>query len=298
MKSIIRAHKLCKDYGRTKGIADLDLEIFEGEIFGFLGPNGAGKSTTIRLLLGLLKPTSGSFSIFDSDNPGTMHRAFRRIGNVPGEIHLYENLTGHYFLKFFAGLGQSPVPLQAELLDAFGLPPSDLSRKIKYYSRGMKQKLLIIQAMQHDPELLIMDEPSEGLDPLTREVLYRYLFEFKSRGKTVFFSSHNLPEVEKICDRVALVRDAKLVACEKISALKEKAIRHLTVTFGKTITDIDSFNSENITLIESADRQAVFRVKGEIDPLLKYLARFPVQDIIYPQATLEEIFMSYYESKS
>ena len=175
---VIRISDLTKFYGKTRGIESLNLEISKGEIFGFLGPNGAGKSTTIRLLLNLLKPTSGSVQIFDKNIERYYYKIFKSIGNIPGELQLYEELTGYYFLDYMNRFSHKAPVLVEELLDAFKLSQVDLDRKIKYYSKGMKQKLGIIQALQEVPDLLIMDEPSEGLDPLNKNILYQYIKRF------------------------------------------------------------------------------------------------------------------------
>ncbi|MBU1340537.1 MAG: ABC transporter ATP-binding protein [Proteobacteria bacterium] len=244
MEPIITLSHLTKYYGKSRGIEDLNLKINKGEIFGFLGPNGAGKSTTIRLMLNLLRPNSGGVKIFNKSVQKHYAKIFKAVGNVPGELSLYEELTGSYFLTYMNKFSHQEPKWRNRLLDAFHLSPSDLNIKIKQYSHGMKQKLGIIQALQDDPELIIMDEPSEGLDPMNKKVLYDFLQRFKDLGKTIFFSSHYLAEVEKICDRVGLVRNGKLIAEESISSLKEKMVRRLDVRFAQPVLK-DSFDLKN-----------------------------------------------------
>jgi len=223
---VIRTENLTKYYGNNLGIENLNFEIKKGELFGFLGPNGAGKSTTIRLLLNLLKPSSGKAFLFGKEIQKNYQHLFRRIGNVPGELKLYEELSGKQFLHYMNSFNRKKPILRDELLHAFQMNNQDLEKKVKQYSRGMKQKLGIIQAMQENPDLLIMDEPSEGLDPINRNILYDYLIRFKNDGMTIFFSSHNLAEVEKISDHVGLINDGKFIALEPIIDLKK--IHHYT----------------------------------------------------------------------
>ncbi len=292
---VIDIRGLTKYYGPTRGIEDLDLSINRGEIFGFLGPNGAGKTTTLRLLLGLLKPTRGTVCLFGRDLSRMRHSLFRRIGTVPGEFTLYRNITGRYFLNFMNSLSGNEAVLQEELIADFRLSDRDLDRKIRFYSNGMKQKLVIIQALQEDPDLLVMDEPGEGLDPLNQNVLYEYLKRFRDHGKTIFLSSHNLAEVEKICNTVGLVRRGKLVAVESLASLKKKMVRRMEITFaGETVPD----NLHPAPVIEKKGNRAVLKVSGDINPLLGSLANYSIEDLVFPEATLEDIFLSYYRGEN
>lgn len=293
MNAVIESKNLTKTYNGHAGIQDLNFRINEGEIYGFLGPNGAGKSTTIRLLLNLIRPTSGSASIFGIDVEKCHKKICHRIGNLPGEFKLYNNLTGRYFLDFFAKLSPQKPVLQEELLEAFKLPPPDLAKKIKNYSRGMKQKLAIIQAMQHYPDLLIMDEPSEGLDPLIRNVLYRYIRKFKTTGKTVFFSSHNLAEVEQVCDRVGLVRDARLIAEESVADLKTKMVRKMEVMF-KSSFDPQDFDIAGLEIISQKENSILLKITGDLNPLVRALAKHEIDNLVFPDPSLEETFLTFY----
>ena len=294
VEPIIQVRHLTKYYGKSLGIEDINLEIHKGEIFGFLGPNGAGKSTTIRLMLNLLRPSLGSVKIFNKNVQKHYDKIFNNIGNVPGELRLYEELTGHNFLNFMNKFSNQEPKWQNELINAFHLNNTDLNKKIKYYSHGMKQKLGIIQALQDDPQLIIMDEPSEGLDPINKNVLYDYLQKFNAMGKTIFFSSHYLAEVEKICDRVGLVKNGKLITSETISSLKEKMIRRLEVTFAQAFL-VDDFDLQNTTIIEQDHHRLVLNVRGNINLLLKQIAKYEVKNLIFPEPSLEDTFMTFYE---
>ncbi len=290
---IIETRALTKYYKKHKGIENIDLKIFSGEVFGFLGPNGAGKSTTIRLILNLIQATAGQVKIFGQEVRSNYHRIFKEIGNVPGEFKLYEDLTGKYFLDYMAAANAKAAILQSDLVQAFKLTPADLTKKIKYYSHGMKQKLAIIQAMQCDPQLLIMDEPTEGLDPINKNILYQYIQKLKTSGKTVFFSSHNLAEVEKICDRVGLVREGNLIAEEKISDLKKKMVRKMEITFAENI-DPRQFEMAGVKLSEHHLNHFVFLVSGDINLLLKKITQYPLNNLVFPEPSLEETFLTYY----
>jgi beta-exotoxin I transport system ATP-binding protein len=294
--SIIVIRHLTKYYGKFLGIKDINFRVEPGEIFGFLGPNGAGKSTTIRLMLNLILPSSGEVTLFNKNVNIHYAHLFNAIGNVPGELTLYGNLTGRYFLTYMNRFSRKMPKWQAELVQAFALEPSDLNKKIKYYSHGMKQKLAIIQALQDDPELVIMDEPSEGLDPINKNILYQYLKRFKSMGKTIFFSSHDLAEVEKICDRVALVRKGRLIAEESLSDLKEKMVRRMEITFAGPVPK-EAFGLANTTIVEQDSHRLILNVRGDINPLLKIIATYEVANLIFPEPSLEETFMDFYQKE-
>jgi len=293
---IIETQNLTKYYGKTRGIENLNLQVNQGEIFGFLGPNAAGKSTTIRLMLNLIRPTSGEVKIFGKTMRKHYVKIFQNLGNVPGELKLYEELTGEYFLNYMNSFSNKKAPLQKELIAAFQLSHADLRKKIRYYSHGMKQKLGIIQAMQHDPQLLIMDEPSEGLDPLNKNILYHFIKKFKEGGKTIFFSSHYLAEVEKICDRVGLVRDGILIAKESISALKQKMVRHMEVRFAQTI-NISDFQIEGVKIIEYNDNQLILSITSGLNELIQRISKYKVDNMVFPEPTLEDTFFTYYNNK-
>src|SRR5947209_13477256 len=219
MTEAIRTRELTKDYGAGRGLFDLDLEVHAGEVFGFLGPNGAGKTTTIRQLMGLLRPTSGGARIFGLDCWADSTAAKAKVGFLPGDIRLYEQLTGAEFLDFFAAFrdGHRADPRhRRELVERLEV---ETHRKIKHLSKGNRQKLAIVQALMHDAPLLILDEPSSGLDPLMQLGLIELLREEHAHGRTIFLSSHVLPEVERIAHRVAVIREGRLVAVEEVARL-------------------------------------------------------------------------------
>lgn len=293
---VIDIRHLTKYYGKSTGIEDLTLGVGRGEIFGFLGPNGAGKSTTIRLMLNLLRPSSGEVKLFGQNVRTHYATLFQSVGNVPGELKLYENLTGRSFLTHMNRFARKAAAFQEDLLHAFDLSPEDLNRKIKDYSHGMKQKLGIIQALQDGPDLVIMDEPSEGLDPINKMVLYDWLRHLKSMGKTIFFSSHYLAEVEKICDRVGLVREGRLIAEESVSSLKEKMVRRMEISFARPVP-AEEFHLDNTKILEQDPGRLVLTVGGDINPLLKQIAKYEVTNLVFPEPSLEETFMTFYREK-
>jgi ABC-2 type transport system ATP-binding protein len=284
--SIIKIRNLTKFYGDIRGIEDLSLNVKKGEVFGFLGPNGAGKTTTIRTLLGLLNPTSGDAFILDKNIRDNIVEIRANIGFIPGELALYENLTGQKFLDYFSSLRKTDLPLLDELLKIFELP---LERKIKSYSRGMKQKLGIIQAFMDDPPVIVMDEPTSGLDPLLQQKFYDFILSEKKKGRTMFFSSHILSEVEKICDRVAIIRDGRLVALENVETLKNKRGKIIRL---KIKEEPDKFRGPKDMKIEEGWIE--FVTSDNIDNWIKRIAKYTVEDLRVNDFSLEDIFMRYY----
>ena len=287
---IIKTNELTKYYGKIKGIEDVTFSVEKGEIFGFLGPNGAGKTTTIRTLLGFLKPTSGEAYIFGLDIQEDGIDIKQDIGHIPGDLNLYGHLTGEQFLDYFASLRNSGMYLLDELLSIFEVP---LDRKIKGYSRGMKQKLAIIQAFMHDPDLVIMDEPTAGLDPLLQQKFYDFLRKEKRKGKTLFFSSHILSEVDKICDRVAIIRDGSLVALENVDTLKNKKGKIVRLRIKEKPTKFKGPKDMKIK-----DGWIQFVASDDIDHWIKKIAKYTVLDLEISESSLEDIFIRYYEGKS
>ena len=286
---IIEIKNLTKYYGKIKGIEDVSLSVKKGEIFGFLGPNGAGKTTTIRTLLGFLKPTSGNAYIFGLDIDEDGIEIKQDVGYIPGDLNLYGHLTGRQFLNYFISLRDSDMYLLDELLSIFEVP---LDRKIKGYSKGMKQKLGIIQAFMHDPELVVMDEPTAGLDPLLQQEFYKFLKKEKVKGRTIFFSSHILSEVDKVCDRVAIIRNGSLVALEDVDTLKNKKGKIIRV---KIKEKPSKFNGPK--QIKVKDGWIQFVASDDIDRWIKKLAKYTILDIEINEFSLEDIFMRYYEGK-
>lgn len=289
--SVIVVNKLTKFYGRAIGVRDISFAVEQGEIFGFLGPNGAGKTSTIRLMLDLLRPTAGEVRIFGRTvNPGTFDIR-GRCGYLPGSFSAYGNMSGLDFLDYAAAMRRADPKLQTSLMDRFQLSRGDLSKKVKHLSLGMLQKIGIIQAFFHEPDLLILDEPTHGLDPLMQEAFYELLKEIQQAGRTIFFSSHNLAEVEKVCHRVAIIRSGELVALETLAGLKKKRLRRLEITLQHEVPDI---SLPGARLISHKDLHYKFLVEGEIQPLLGQLSELPVENLVFPEPDLEEVFMAYY----
>lgn len=287
----IQTERLTKYYGKARGIEDLSLTVEQGEIFGYLGPNGAGKTTTIRLLLGLIFPTRGQATVFNLDAVKESPQIRKTLGYIPGDVRLYPKLTGRELLDYFAGFRPDRPPvLREELVERFDL---NLEPRIKEYSHGTRQKLALILTFMHDPDLLILDEPTLGLDPLVQQEFYQTLREFRERGKTIFLSSHVLPEVEKVCDRVGIIKDGHLVAVESVDSLRSKKVRHLEITFDEEV-DPQIFNLPGVMLVSGNKTTFRLRVTGEIDPIIKTISRFRAKDMAFAHASLEEVFLEFY----
>ena len=286
---------LTKRYGSLTALNDLNLEVAQGEVLGFLGLNGAGKTTTIRLLLDLLRPTGGKAFIFGHDCWVEGLAARARVGYLPGELGLYADLTGLEVLDFLAGISGQPVDKhrRQELFDRLELPQKDLRRKLRQYSTGMKRKLGLIQAFQCDPPLLILDEPTESLDPLMQESFYSLLKDAKQSGKTVFMSSHVLSEVERVCDRIALLRKGELVLLSKMEEIGNLAVRCVHVIF-KDDVRVPSDLAPGHEFVENSPRIWCLKVAGPLGPLLATLAPLPVQDLEVQEAKLEDVVLKYY----
>ncbi len=289
---------LTKRYGSLTALNNLNLDVHCGEILGFLGLNGAGKTTAIRLLLDLLRPTSGQAFIFGHDCWTEGLCAREQLGYLPGELGLYLDLTGLETLDFFAGLNRHPVDKRhrQELCDRLELPHRDLRRRLREYSAGMKRKLGIIQAFQANPPLLILDEPTEGLDPLMQESFYRLLADVKRGGTTVFMSSHILSEVERVCDRIALLRKGEMVLLSTVQESRRLAPRRVRVLFSENV----SANPElppGHELIEITPRLWALTVAGPLGPLLALLQELPVKDLELDEARLEDVVLKYYREE-
>jgi ABC-2 type transport system ATP-binding protein len=292
MPAVIRTERLTKSYGTHRGIVDVDLEVAEGEVFGFLGPNGAGKTTTIRTLLDLIRPTSGRAFVFDiesSVDPVTIHR---RIGYVPGEFALYDRLTGGQTIEYFGNLRGGVDPAyRAALIERFDVDPS---RKFKEYSKGNKQKIGLVIALQHRPELLVLDEPTSGLDPLIQQSFYSLVREAKDEGRTVFLSSHILSEVERTCDRVAIIREGRLVKVDRTDALRDLAHHQVELRFADGVPAEAFANLPGVSDVEVVDHTLRMRVFGPITPVVQAAARYELLDFVSREPTLEETFLAQY----
>ena len=288
--NVIEMKNLTKFYGKIKGIENLTFSVKKGEIFGFLGPNGAGKTTTIRTLLGYLKPTNGEAFILGKNINDNIVEIKREVGYIPGDLNLYGHLTGRQFLDYFASLRNTEMLLLDNLLKVFDVP---LDRKIKGYSKGMKQKLGIIQAFMDDPEIVIMDEPTSGLDPLLQQKFYDFLHDQKKKGRTMFFSSHVLSEVDKICDRIGIIRNGNLVALEDVETLKGKMGKIIRVRIKEKP---ELFNGpENMKI---KDGWIEFVTNEDIDHWIKVLSKYTIVDLEINEFSLEDIFIHYYEGQT
>jgi ABC-2 type transport system ATP-binding protein len=292
----IKTVGLTKHYGEVEALIDLDLEVHAGEVFGFLGPNGAGKTTTIRTILDEIRPTRGSAEILGMD---TRHRSVEirnHIGYVPGELSMYPNLTGRDTLTYFAnlrgGVDWDYVEELRERLDA------DLDKKVGDLSSGNRQKLGLIQAFMNRPDVLIMDEPSSGLDPLIQREFQAMMREVAAEGRAVFLSSHTLSEVQRVADRVGIIRRGLLIALEAVADLRSKSMRRIEFQFAEPVEAAVFQGVPGVSDIEVLNRRVMMSYEGSIDALLTTVAgRYDVIDITTHEADLEEIFLTYYREE-
>ena len=291
MVPIIETEALTKRYGSTRGIDDVSMCVEPGEVYGFLGPNGAGKTTTIRTLLDLLHPTSGSASLFGLDSRRASRQIRARLGNLPGDFACDPRLTGREFLQFCAearGTGTGASSVLAQRFEA------DLDRRIGDLSRGNRQKIGLIQALFHDPELLVLDEPTTGLDPLMQEEFLAVIAEYRDRGGTVFLSSHDLEEVERVCDTVAIIREGRLAAIERVAELRGRAYHHVAIDFEAPVPREEFERIPGVSELEVDGTRVSFKVTGALDPVVKAAAAHTVIDMELTEPTLEEIFLTFY----
>ena len=280
----------------VRALEDLSIEVRDGEIFGFLGPNGAGKSTTIRLLLGFLHPSAGAASVLGLDVVRQSVEIRRRTGYLPGGIALYDTMSGEDLLEYLGDLTGRPSTRRAQLCDQLEMPAATLRRLVRDYSRGMRQKIGIIQALQHDPELAILDEPTEGLDPLMQRAFYEILDDVRAAGRTIFFSSHVLSEVERVCDRVAIVRRGRLVALEDVEALLARRKRNVEMRVEGTPPAIDGVPGVSGVKIEP-DGRITCHLEGDVGPFLAAIRDVRVTDLTIEPAHLEEAFLELYHDE-
>ncbi|MBS1679591.1 MAG: ABC transporter ATP-binding protein [Actinobacteria bacterium] len=288
----IETEALSKLYPGGHGIAELTMTVPSGEVFGFLGPNGAGKTTTIRTLLDLIHPTSGSARLLGLDSRRDSIEIRRRVGNLPGDFGFGRETTGRRALDLMARLRGTDTGRATELAQRFR---SDLERPLGELSRGNRQKVGLILAAFHRPDLLILDEPTGGLDPMMQEEFLAMVGEERDRGATVFLSSHELDEVERICDRVGIVRDARLVAVERVPDLLGRARRKVTVRLADRGGLDELRRLAGVSEVEQVDGGVSFRFAGDVDPVVKALAAHHVTDLEVSRPTLEEVFLGYYE---
>ncbi|MGZ8579274.1 MAG: ATP-binding cassette domain-containing protein [Actinomycetota bacterium] len=293
MAPVIEAEHLTHFYGSTRGIEDLSFSVQPGEVFGFLGPNGAGKTTTIRTILDLIRPTAGSVRVFGLDAHAAAPEIHARVGFLPGDLALYDRMDGRDYLRTFAsfrgdGVTWDGVEALAERLRL------DLTRRIKTLSHGNRQKVGLMQAFMHEPDLLILDEPTQGLDPLVQQEFYGLLDESRVRGGTTFLSSHVMPEVERVCDRVAIIREGRLVTVSDVGVLKARALRWIELHFDRPV-DPGSFASlPSVERAEAHGESLRLTVRGPLDQVIKEAAKHTVVNIETEEASLEEIFLTIY----
>ncbi|MBS3787081.1 ABC transporter ATP-binding protein [Candidatus Bipolaricaulota bacterium] len=292
---IIEARGLTKFYGKNRGIIDLDFDVSEGEVFGYLGPNGAGKTTTIRTLLDLIRPTDGEAKVFGKDVRLDGEEIRADIGYLPGELALFGDMTGEEIFKYLGnvrgGLNWNYVEELADRLEA------DLSKTVADLSSGNKQKLGLIQAFMNKPRLLILDEPTNGLDPLMQQEFFQLIEEARANGQTVFASSHILPVVERICDRVAIIRKGELVTVEEIDDLKEGMLRSIEIQFADRPPEEKFKELPGVEEVNFEDSRLRCKVVGRLDDLIKEAANYEVVNVISHEPNLEEIFLKYYEGE-
>jgi ABC-2 type transport system ATP-binding protein len=289
---IIEIEKLTKTYGSHRGIVDVDLVVNEGEAFGFLGPNGAGKTTTIRTLLDHIKPSGGHARIFGIETTADPVAIHRRIGYLPGEFALYDKLTGGQTIEYFANLRGGVDPgYQADLISRLAVDPS---RRFREYSKGNKQKIGLVIALQHRPDLLMLDEPTSGLDPLVQQTFYEIIRETKAEGRTIFLSSHILGEVERTCDRVAIIRDGRLAKVDRVEALRDLAHHQVELRFTGDVPVGDFASLPGVTDVVAEDQTLRFRVSGSMTPVVQTAARYELIDFVSREPSLEETFLALY----
>jgi ABC-2 type transport system ATP-binding protein len=292
--AVIEMQNLSKYYGKNRGIEEINLDIEEGDIFGFIGPNGAGKSTTIRILLSLIFPSSGSAKIMGMDVIRESKKIKFLVGYIPSDANLYDRMTVLQFLQYCIRFyktdnGESRI---RELSELFEL---DLSRDMAQLSMGNKKKVSIIQSLIHNPKLLILDEPTTGLDPLMQAKFFDLLRQENKKGLTIFFSSHILSEIQSICKRVSIIKDGKIIKVEDIETLRQKQLKKVQISIGENSTDIN-LNISGVGIISREPGNLLsFMFSGEINELIKFLATRKVEKLIIEEPSLEEIFMHYYK---
>jgi ABC-2 type transport system ATP-binding protein len=293
--NVIEIKNLTKTYGKARGISDISFNVEEGEIFGFIGPNGAGKSTTIRTLLSLIYPTSGRATIFGKDTVQFAPEIKKEIGYLPSEVFYYDNMKVkdllNYSASFYKKDCRKRIKELAEIMDL------DLNKKIDDLSLGNKKKVGIVQGLLHEPKLIILDEPTSGLDPLMQQKFFELLEEENRKGATILFSSHILTEVQRLCNRVAIIKEGKIVTVEKISTLKENTYKKFKIETKSTL-DPDYFNLEGVNKLEVKANLTSFLFKGNINEVMRKIADIEISNLWIEEPDLEEIFMHYYEKEA
>jgi ABC-2 type transport system ATP-binding protein len=292
---VIEIQNLTKMYGKSRGISDINFHVEQGEIFGFIGPNGAGKSTTIRTLLSLIYPTSGSAKIFGRDCIQYAPEIKKEIGYLPSEVFYYDNMKVKDLLNYSASFYKKDCKKRIkELAELLNL---DLNKKIDDLSLGNKKKVGIVQGLLHEPKLIILDEPTSGLDPLMQQKFFELLEEENKKGATILFSSHILSEVQRLCNRVAIIKEGKIVTVEKISTLKENNYKKFKIEM-KTMIEKHHFEMSGVSDLESKGQMISFLFKGNLNEVMKKIAEIEIANLWIEEPDLEEIFMHYYEKEA
>ena len=292
MALVIQTENLTKDFGAVRAVSGVGLEVEEGEVFGYLGPNGAGKTTTIRLLMDQIRPTGGTATVFGLDSRVHSREIRRRTAYLPGDVVLYERMTGMQLLTYFAnvsgGVDWKHVEDLTDRLDC------ELDQPIRSLSRGNRQKIGLVQAFMHRSDLIIMDEPSSGLDPLMQQEFYAMIEEVKAEGRSIFLSSHIMPEVERVCDRVGIIRRGELEAVEDVGSLKERAFHQLELHFSRPVPTEAFLDLPGVQDVEVEEDVVKCTVIGWPDALVKAAGRFEVTKLVSHEPNLEDVFLSYY----
>jgi ABC-2 type transport system ATP-binding protein len=292
MKSVIKIKNFKKHYGKVHAVDGIDLAVKKGEIFGFLGPNGAGKSTTIRCMMGFNHVTDGQILVFGYDMAKDSVKAKEYVGYLPGNVRLYDRWTGWDHIRFYESVrGKSKIV--DDLIERFDFNPN---AKFRHLSSGNKQKLGLILALMHEPKLLVMDEPTVGLDPLLQNEIYQVLLDMRNKGATIFISSHNLPEVERLCDRIAIIKAGRIVAVEDIKTLGKKKIHKIEVRFGDKFK-ASEFQLDGVDSIGEISGGLLITAGSNINPILQAISKHKVLELQINHASLEDVFMKFYEEE-
>lgn len=291
---IIEARDLAKKYGRKEALRGISFAVNEGEVFGYIGPNGAGKTTTIRLILGLLNSTSGEISVFGQNPRRAALSILSEVGYIPGEFGLWPSMTGDECLDYLGSLHTKAPKRQEELCERFDLSFKDLDRSTRFYSRGMRQKIAVIQAFQHDPRLVVMDEPTEGLDPVMKDRFVELIREHSATGGTIFYSSHILSEVEECADRVAVVREGEIVKTADVESLAADKVRHCVLVLKAPVPDRSVLELPGVSELRGDDRTIRFDYRGDMEPLFRILEGFQIEDFVAERESLTEAFFEVY----
>jgi ABC-2 type transport system ATP-binding protein len=293
---IIQTKDLSVYYGAHRGIKDLNLSVLKGEVFGFLGPNGAGKTTTLRAILDIIHPTKGKATLFSLDSQKDGAAIRERLSYLPGELSLYPSMKANYFLDLLGSLqkNEPDKSYREHLLERVGLDPS---RKMKEYSHGNKQKIGVVAAFMGKKDLIILDEPTIGLDPLVQQTVLELVREVRQEGRTVFLSSHNLKEVQAVCDRVGIIQMGELIKTEKVETLIDQEFKRLEISFRKEPA-LDAFGIDGVKEISRDGSVVLFEVKRSLDVLMEKAAPYGIEDIETKSVSLEEIFLSFYDPEN